>query len=307
MMRMKAIGLFALALTALQFSTAAVAAKPGGGGPCSPVAGSDCKFSLVVDGRTRDYLLHVPDGYNGAAIPLVVDVHGYMGTPEWQRTHSGMYELSDSETFAVAYPRGGPVSQSRFFDKGFNGSEDWVDPGCCGTPSEQKWDDVSFMIAVKNDVASKININSNYYTGLSNGSYLGHRLLCEAPDEFDAYATTSAALSDSWDGCNPGVTRPVLYLHGRNDTVQDINGSADIAGEYILSTTATMAIYADRNNCGGYPSSYVETLLVGTNWCREYTACSDSVAYCELEAEHVTYDTSPVPVAAIFWDFFSRH
>ena len=280
--------------------------KLAGNDPCTLEPGADCAFKLRVDGRSREYLLHVPNGYDGADIPLVIDVHGYTSTPEAQRDASGMYELSDIETFAVAYPRGGPIINPSYWEKGFNGSEDWVVPGCCGTPSLEKWDDVAMILAVKDDVASKINVNKFYFTGISNGSYMGHRLLCEAPDAFDAYATTSAALSESWYDCNPSSVRPVLYMHGRNDTTQPIDGSSDIAGEYILSTAETMAIYAARNNCTGYPDDYVETFVVGTSWCREYTGCDVPLAYCELESGHITYHAGGLDVAAVFWDFFSR-
>ncbi len=274
--------------------------------PCVVEAGADCAFTLSVDGRSREYLLHVPDGYDGTPVPLVVDVHGYTSTPESQRSNSGMYELSDIETFAVAYPRGGAGSRPKWWERGFNGSADWVDPGCCATPAEENWDDVALMVAVKQDVTARMNVDRFYFTGLSNGSYMGHRLLCEAPDTFDAYATTSAALSESWRDCTPSSTRPVLYMHGRNDTVQPIEGSL-VAGEMMLSTADTMDIYATRNGCVGYPSSYVETFSSGASWCREYDECDESVAYCELDAPHVTYGATPLDVAEIFWDFFSRH
>lgn len=218
-----------------------------------------------------------------------------------------MYQLSDVETFAVAYRRGGPITRSRLFDKGFNGSADWVDPGCCGAPAIDNWDDVALILAVEADIAGRMNVDKFYYTGLSNGSYLGHRLLCEAPGAFDAYAITSAALSESWEACTPSASRPILYMHGRNDTTQPIGGSADIAGEYVLSTTETMAIYASRNNCSGYPASYVETAVVGTSFYHEYTGCETATGYCELDSGHVTYGATGLDVASVFWNFFARN
>jgi poly(3-hydroxybutyrate) depolymerase len=128
-------------IAALLPFTSVQGGKPGSG-PCVVEAGADCTFTLVVDGRHREYLLHVPDGYDGTPVPLVMDVHGYLSSPESQRSESGMYELSDIETFAVAYPRGGEGSRPKWWQKGFNGSDDWVDPGCCATASEENWDDV---------------------------------------------------------------------------------------------------------------------------------------------------------------------
>ena len=75
----------------------------------------------------------------------------------------------------------------------------------------------------------------------------------------------------------------------------------------MLSTAETMDNYAARNNCSGYPDAYVETFVVGTSWCREYTGCDASVAYCELGFGHITYLTPELDVAAVFWNFFSRH
>ena len=184
---------------------------------------------------------------------------------------------------------------------------DSVQPGCCGTPSSQKWDDVAMIIAVKKDIASKVSISKFYYTGLSNGSYMGHRFLCEAPDEFDAYAITASALSESWDDCEPANSKPVLYLHGRYDRIQPIEGSNNVAGEYTLSAIDTMDIYAERNDCEDFPDLFKTTIKSGANWCRKYTGCSESLVYCEVESRHVPYGTPGIDVARIFWEFLSRH
>lgn len=272
-------------------------------------AGDDCEFTIRADGRDRNYLLHVPSGYDGAPVPLVVDIHGFTGTPEVQRAISGMFEVSNAENFAVAYPRGGiaaPPEQTAGFQRGFNGSAANVVPGCCGTPAAENWDDTAFILEVKRDVARRMSIDRVHVTGLSNGSWMGHRLLCQAPEEFDSFALTAAGLSDSWDDCQPSVARPLIYMHGRNDTVVPIEGAPDIAGEFMLSAAETVAIYAGRNRCSGHPEAFVTTHVSGSSFCREYAGCDQRLAYCELDAPHVTYNATPLALAEIFWAFLGQ-
>lgn len=294
---------FILFLGLLLFPVISVSAEKESGS-IDTTAPGDYSFDLTVDNRERNYLLHVPKGFTKSMkLPLVIDVHGYTSTPEQQRRMSGLLKLSDSENFIVAWPRGGRRSPRVPNDKGWNGSAKEVFPGCCGEPSMSKWDDVKMIIAVKNDIINKLNPSKFYYTGLSNGSHMGHRFICEAPDEFDAYAITAFGLAESWEDCEDRGKKPIIYMHGQFDNIQEIEGSDNIAGEYVLSAEETMEIYAERNKCIDFPDAYKETYNDGKSWCREYEGCEEAVAYCEVDAGHVAYLDREIPVARIFWDF----
>lgn len=264
--------------------------------------GQDYVFYVDCNTGHRMYRLHVPSGYqDGTAVPLVIDIHGYSSSAAGQRDASGMYELSDVEKFAVAYPEGLGAGT---YSKGFNGSD--VNPdGCCGEPADYDYDDVDFILTLKADVADKMSINKNYLTGISNGSYMCHRILCEAPEEFDAYAMTSAALSESWYNCNPAVKKPVLYMHGKYDFIQRIGGST-VENEQVYSVADSMAEYAARNGCStSYATQY---FWGGVHY--TYQGCDPGldVECIVLNCGHVTYNNSVgFDVAQAFWDFFDAH
>lgn len=270
-------------------------------------------YNLTVDGASRNYILYVPPGYTGGDIPVVFDVHGYGGSAVNQKTASKLWALSSGNqdgVFAIAYPDGTPNSSGNM--KGFNGSHESdaiADPGCCGKAAEDDIDDVKFFLDIKSDVLNHISVSQFFYTGLSNGSYMGHRFLCENPGAFDGYGITSAALSASWkDNCAfTGGHKPVLYLHGKWDIIQPI-GQHQTAGEQVESVNNAMAIYRDRNNCASTKTYTWNTKWSGSS-CYEYDSCAtgQKVAHCKLSNGHVTYnfdvggDHNP---AKLWWTFF---
>jgi polyhydroxybutyrate depolymerase len=63
--------------------------------------------SLIHDGITRTYLLHVPPSYSAARrVPLVIGLHGYTATATAFEGQSGFSAKADQEGFLVAYPNG---------------------------------------------------------------------------------------------------------------------------------------------------------------------------------------------------------
>src|SRR6516164_8623546 len=91
-----------LALAALLACSLAACGSTGSGSYANDVTGT-----LVVDGTTREYVIHVPPSYQRAhAAPLVLDLHGGVGTPEGIRRITGMDPIADHNGFIVVYPRG---------------------------------------------------------------------------------------------------------------------------------------------------------------------------------------------------------
>jgi hypothetical protein len=148
------------------------------GCPATLVAGDHAR-SLVIDGKTRLYDLHVPPGYHGTApVPLVLDFHGFGKNKTWQAGLSGFKERADSEGFIVAYPLGS-FGATNDPEAPTTVGPAWDGGACCTVIPV---DDVGFARAVVQAVAAEADIERRrvYATGTSNGGALLHRLACEA-------------------------------------------------------------------------------------------------------------------------------
>ena len=98
---------------------------------------NDHSGSIEVDGRTRDYFVHTPLGYDGKSpLPLVFVLHGATQSAESAERMSGMSAKADQENFLAVYPTGtGRLSRVPTWNSG----------ACCGYAMENKVDDVAFF------------------------------------------------------------------------------------------------------------------------------------------------------------------
>ena len=88
-------------------------------------------MTQVLDGETitREYIIHVPSGYQeGDNLPLVVVYHGFGGCSYYMQEEAGngaLNDLADEEGFFVAYPQAAyrPAKEDVYWEPGFNGGE----------------------------------------------------------------------------------------------------------------------------------------------------------------------------------------
>ena len=63
--------------------------------------------TLVHDGMTREYVLYVPDSYDGTSeVPLMLNFHGYGGVASQYLEYADMRPLADTDVFVLVYPQG---------------------------------------------------------------------------------------------------------------------------------------------------------------------------------------------------------
>ncbi|HET8880766.1 MAG TPA: PHB depolymerase family esterase, partial [Solimonas sp.] len=158
--------------------------------------GNDINFG----GVERHYVVHKPDGIGNRAVPLVVALHGGVGTGKIMEEQTGLDAVADQHGFIVVYPDG--VGRA------------WNAGSCCAKPMKERIDDVGFIRAVIADVKRdyKIDATRVYGTGFSNGAMLLHRIACEAPDTFAAIAPVSGGPMVS--NCNERTPIPTLLIQG---------------------------------------------------------------------------------------------
>ena len=240
----------------------------------------DYDFSLIHDGLTRRYLVHIPSTYKEATLlPLVLAFHGGGGNAEGSPEYFQLNSKSDEEGFIVAYPEG---SGKKILGKTF---ASWNAGKCCPSKAGDNIDDVGFIKKVLDDLKNKSNIDSKkiYATGMSNGALITYRLACEMANTFAAIAPVGG--HDSYDDCNPSRPVPVIHFHGTEDPCAFYDGG-NCGGCFadILGKLTGMEVEAHPWECVSVPD-YLE------KW-SEMNECSNEieVTYKQGNAECITYN-----------------
>ena len=204
--------------------------------------GQDPQAKLVVDGRERTYQIHVPSSYTGSqSVPLVLSLHGRLGTGAGQQRLTHMDRISDAHGFLVVYPDG--------LDRS------WAD-GRGGSPSDRNGiNDIKFLSTLIDRLEHEYKVDASRVcaTGMSNGGFMTGRLACELSDRIAAVAIVAASLSDNVAAsCHPARPVSVLVLQGTNDPLVPFQGGAlgkNGSRGHILSHEATVQKWLALDQC----------------------------------------------------------
>jgi polyhydroxybutyrate depolymerase len=171
----------------------------------SSIGPGEEKVTISSGGVERWYLRHVPTGYDGsAALPVVVDLHGYSEGADVQARLSALGPYGDEHGFITLTPQGsGTVSR-------------WDT-----APSSA---DQLFIGDVLDQVEADLCVDSDriFVTGLSNGAMMTSAIGCALSDRIAAIAPV-AGIQDP-DGCAPARPMPVIAFHGTEDGFLSYDG-----------------------------------------------------------------------------------
>ncbi len=208
-------------------TTSQPTAPPVGNGTVRPAVTPKAKTlhaSLrTPDGRDRTYHVYVPStvapgATSGPKVPLLVALHGGLGSGlQFERT-SGFDGLAEANRFVVVYPDG--------IGAGPNGAvmRTWNGGGCCGAAARNDVDDVGFvrLLVAKLKTQYPIDAARVYVVGHSNGGMLAYRVACELSDEIAAVGVQSTSLETNV--CRPTKPVSLLHIHGTADQNIPIDG-----------------------------------------------------------------------------------
>lgn len=170
-------------------------------------------YSFTYQNMVRDYILHLPTGYNSSnQYPLVLNLHGYGSYAAEQQAYSQMNAVADTAKFIVVYPNG----VSNAWNVGW-----W-------TSYNEGIDDAGFLSALIDTVSKKYTVDAQrvYSCGMSNGGFMSYRLACELNKKVAAIASVTGSMSDSTlYYCTSPRPVPVLEIHGTADNTVPFNGS----------------------------------------------------------------------------------
>jgi polyhydroxybutyrate depolymerase len=219
------------------------------------------------DETPRTYALYIPESYDPAvAMPLVLALHGRFGTGVGTASLTDMNQLAEKYGFIALYPDG--INQEWNYIRDI--------PGYPTGPN-----DTQFLADLIADISQDVAVDPSriYVAGFSNGGFMAERLACDAPDQYAAFATVSAA---GFGGMPTVCAQPnpvaMLLIHGTDDTNIPWNGQAQTIGDrtiYVLyPVPETLAFWAQYIGCqpeleaedlppqGGSPGTQVRVLTV---------------------------------------------
>ena len=173
-------------------------------------------YNLQVNGKTRSYLLYVPNNVKDSA-PLVISLHGAGGVVTTTSHDPDFNSIADKDGFIVAYPQG---LQTTFPGLGGMQAPGWTSTG------EENFD-TDFLKAVVEDIDSKYTLDRKrlYCCGFSNGGMMTYVMANTCSHIFAAFAAISGYPINEFH-LHHTSWRPVPFLH--------IHGKADDFVKYSL-------------------------------------------------------------------------
>ena len=275
--------------------------------------------TIVVDGRTREYIQYLPEDWEEqAALPIVFVLHGgNVGTPENTIKGIDFRDLSEEDKFILIYPAG--------IDKNWND----------GRPTDanlQGVDDVNFFRKLIEKLVANFDVDENavFVTGISNGGFMSSRLGCELGDKIVAFAAVAATIEANsvFTACAPTTPVSAMYIHGTSDPIVSINGGEMTSGDggFIVSHADAINKWVQLNNTSVIPvvTNFPDIANDGTTIVRFlYENGSDGsevVSYVIENGGHtwpqasglqlqfiVGITSQDMKATQVVWDFFKSH
>ncbi len=232
--------ILAAVLSLVQFSQSAVFARshqPGESAQLSVKTHAMRTYQSSILGVTRTFQVYVPASASASEpLPAVLAYHGYRmdGTAMAQMTNFNA--LAETEHFIAIYPLG--------LNRGWNGR----------AVANHLTTDIDFTKDILRQLPqiNPVDTTRIYAAGFSNGGFLVHRLACEMPERFAAFAAVSSTIGIPLsEDCNPVSPRPMLMINGSTDPIVTWDGHIRRIGIFfrsskILSVPKTVAFWQQR-------------------------------------------------------------
>jgi polyhydroxybutyrate depolymerase len=280
-------------------------------------------MDIRAAGFRRTYRVHIPEGYDGTEVPLVVAIHGaFSGAGAFAR-QSGFSAIADQEGFVVVYPNGIGL---------FGLLRHWNSGHCCGKALKTGIDDVGFVSTVIDEVTRELRIDPTrvYVVGYSNGGMLTHRIASEGRFPVAAAAAVAATIGGQasaddpeWVIPRPTAPVPILLIHGRADEHVPYEGGRGRGsrGEInTISLSRSVAVWVENNGCVPEPTStsYLEGRVTREVWGECTNGASVALETIEkwghnwpgpffIEKTRGDDSLKGFSAAEVVWDFFKQH
>jgi polyhydroxybutyrate depolymerase len=178
------------------------------------------KFTTRVDGDIREYLVHVPQGYNlTSPTKVVFMLHGTSQTGETMYDKCGWKEVGEDENILTVFPTSWKycinVSGSTRTTTKWNTVPDAEWTFCAG---ETPRDDIKFLRKIITELRLKFNVDTSrvYLVGFSNGGQMAAKCSILMGDVLAAVISNSVSFYTN-TVYTPIRKLPVAYQVGNQD------------------------------------------------------------------------------------------
>lgn len=288
------------------------------------IPGESVALSTMIDGRSRSWLLRVPQGYDHTRPhPVLMILHGGLGSGAFMQDVTRFNPIADREGIVLIYPDG--VAQYPRAEGDQRKLRTWNAGSCCGHARSEDVDDVRALVRVLDETFERACIDTSrpYLTGFSNGAMMTYRLAIEAGHRFAAIAPGGASpVLGPYDITHPV---PLFHFHGLKDENAPFDGGmgcgpGDTSG--LQPVPATLNQWYDAFAC----SEGADLVVLETDdvVCTTKRGCEELVQLCVLpEGNHTWPGGAPREIASpncpkgtqidsfntneAMWRFLSRH
>jgi polyhydroxybutyrate depolymerase len=177
-------------------------------------------YTTEVDGDAREYIVHVPTGYDpNSATPAVLMLHGGGGSGEGMYSNSGWKEVGESQTILTIFPTAleycytNWLGQTRFATRWHSLNRSVF---CVGQTLK---DDVAFLRQLIAELKRNYNVDADrlYMVGFSSGGQMVSRCALEMSDLLTAVVQSGgSSIPDDVGG--PPELLPVAFEVGSRDS-----------------------------------------------------------------------------------------
>ncbi|MEX0789984.1 MAG: PHB depolymerase family esterase [Actinomycetota bacterium] len=212
--------------------------------------GSETRTLVAPDGITRSYRLYRGAGIQpGTPAPLLVLMHGLIGSATQAERSYKWNELADRLGYVVAYPEG--IGNS------------WNAGDCCGAAGQRGVDDVGFLASLLDEVTATEGVDPDriFAAGISNGAMMSYRLACDLPGRLAAIASVAGTMVTPCESPSP---ISVLEIHGTGDSLVPYEGAERNSMRPI---PGVMQFWRDVGGCSAPESNVVGPVTVERSSC----------------------------------------
>jgi polyhydroxybutyrate depolymerase len=211
--------------------------------PTNVHAAISSQDSIIVQGQRRTFIVYTPnDGAGAARLPILMILHGGMGSGRYVANQSGLMNYVDRNKFIAVFPDG--------IDGHWNDGRSRASSGP---------DDVAFLRELIASIAQKSAGDPDrvFVAGISNGGMMAQRVGCDAADVVTAIGAVAANMpADLVDRCRPSRPVPVVLFNGTADRIMPWSGGSiaksrafDTPGGEVISAMDTLNVWARLDRC----------------------------------------------------------